>query len=208
MILVLCALAREAAALRRLSHSGLRVEVVGMGAAAEPCVRALLERERPQLVINAGICGGLHPEWPIGRVVEPSEIVDAHGQVFQSNSDAPARLLTIDHLALSRETKSELRTRFSADLVDMEAAIIAQVSTEYDVPFRVIKAISDDAATTLPSELPAIAPHGRPHVLRLVRAMMVRPRLIRELLRLGANTNLALRELQHVVASTDQSGLA
>lgn len=155
--------------------------VTGMGPeAAARSVRAALVRERPAMVINAGIAGALHPGFGIGDVVEVAAAAHAqvehpgHREFLALSASRPdwwprdlrrGRLLTRATPLFDPEEASRLATR--ADLVDMEGAAVAEVCAEAEIPCLLIKAVSDfaDDRATLLSNL-AGASHALAQVLR------------------------------------------
>lgn len=160
----------------------------GMGptAAATEARRLLAAFPRPPVVLSVGIAGGLRPGLGVGDVVVPSEVVSSAGRWMCAPFLGPTsgRLLTVDRVILGPAEKQRLADEHVADLIDMEAAGIAAVCHELGVPFAAVKAVCDPFDTALPRELPDIAPDGRPRVGRLLWAMLRRPRLIGELMRL------------------------
>ena len=139
----------------------------------------LLEKYKPDFVINTGSAGGLNPDLNVGDVVISSEVrhhdVDVtafgyeYGQVpklpaaFEADSalvniaETCAReiegmqvvkgLITTGDSFMSDPDRVEaIKTKFSGlQAVEMEAAAIAQVSHQFEVPFVVIRSLSDIA---------------------------------------------------------------
>ena len=139
----------------------------------------LLEKYKPDFVINTGSAGGLNPDLNVGDVVISSEVrhhdVDVtafgyeYGQVpklpaaFEADSalvniaETCAReiegmqvvkglITTGDSFMNDPDRVEAIRTKFSGlQAVEMEAAAIAQVSHQFEVPFVVIRSLSDIA---------------------------------------------------------------
>ena len=83
----------------------------------------------------------------------------------------------------------------------MEQAMAHQFAASINVPFLGIRAISDTADQTLdPIVLRLINPEGDLQIPALLAALVRRPALIVYLKRLGANSDLALRNLGAAVA--------
>ena len=55
----------------------------------------------------------------------------------------PATILSGDAFLQCKSKREKLREEFQAHLVDMESAVVAQVSSRMKVPFLAIRAISD-----------------------------------------------------------------
>ena len=95
------------------------------------------------------ICRGL-AHWDGDRQSYwPANIIDATtGERFECN-DGNGTLVTTDH-GVGREEKLELAARWGADLVDMEAATVARLAQKRNLPFRALRAISDQVEDKLP----------------------------------------------------------
>jgi nucleoside phosphorylase len=136
----------------------LLVTISGMGkvAAALAChvqIREFMVDE----VVNAGVCGALHsdPGNALGALFCIATAVEGDHEVF---GEAPlpiisdgkidwdqraARLVTCDRPVFNDDERLELSA--TADLVDMEGAAIARVAAMYQVPWTMIKGITDTA---------------------------------------------------------------
>ncbi len=199
----LFALQRETRGIRR---AGVRIEVIGMGldAARANTERLLCDSPPPSLIVSVGICGGLRDGLNVGDLVVPCEVVTADRQLWKCEPialPATGRLLSVNRLVSSVEEKRRLHVEHAADIVDMEAASIAVICAERGIPFAAIKAISDTASESLPTELEQIAPNGHVRIGQLLLAMGKRPRLIADLLRLQRTTSLAIARLGEAAES-------
>jgi adenosylhomocysteine nucleosidase len=85
----------------------------------------------------------------IDRVYWPAIVIDAKtGERFECG-DGKGTLVTADH-AVGRDEKLKLADRWDADLVDMEAATVARMAQMRSLPFRALRAVSDQADDELP----------------------------------------------------------
>jgi len=137
----------------------LVIAITGMGlAAASAGIAALLARERPQGVVNAGIAGALHGGHALGAVLRVGAVAECEGDTLTAEAFCALDHAALDWLApaapaarlISRATPlfdARLRDRLarSADLVDMEGARIAAGCREARVPCALLKAVSDRA---------------------------------------------------------------
>ena len=105
------------------------------------------------------------------------------------------RLLTVASLVGRPEEKRRLGERSGAVAVDMESAAVARLCHAAGVPFGCLRVISDDVDAPLSEALLGVLGAGRVQPGRLTAAVLRRPALIAELLRLGAHTRLAARRL-------------
>ena len=199
----LFALQRETRGVRR---AGVRIEVIGMGpdAARANTERLLRASPPPARIVSVGICGGLRDGSNVGDLVVPCEVVTADGQLWKCEPialPATGRLLTVNRIVSSVAEKRRLHIEHAADIVDMEAASIAAICAERNIPFAAIKAISDTATDNLPTELEQIAPDGQVRLGQLLFAMWKRPQLIADLLRLQRTSAIAIARLGEAAES-------
>ncbi|ODT99079.1 MAG: nucleoside phosphorylase [Planctomycetes bacterium SCN 63-9] len=177
------------------------VAVVYSGAgrsAARIATQILIAGHRPNLIISAGFAGGLNPGFTRGQLIYPSEILDLDGNRFpvalldthEAPSDASSnlRLLTVDAIARTAAEKADLRTRFGADLVDMETSAVAEVCQSQGHGFLSIRTISDDAAAELPAEIVAMLNRSLSfQVGAAFRAIWNRPTAVKDFWTLHSN---------------------
>jgi len=180
--------------------------VAGMGrGAARRGTQLLLDGHRPQWVVSAGYGGALDPALRRNDVVLPDEVIDEAGARFRIDVALPpgpadrrfgtGRLVTVDRLIMTAAEKAALRSRFGADVVDMETAAVAAVCHERGVRFLALRVISDEAGVDLPREVLAIVgPSGSYRVGAAVGAIWKRPSSLKDL--------WALRE--HAVEAADR----
>jgi adenosylhomocysteine nucleosidase len=180
-VLILFALEREAAPLRRLARGvpHVRVHVTGVGrkAAGEAASRLLEHAPIPALVVAAGFCGALVPALRVGDIV------------------TSPRIFTADHIVGTPAEKRLLAEQQNADAVDMESAAIADACAARGVPFRAVRAVSDAADTALSPDLVQLLSGGNVSPWKAVRALVRKPALLGEFLRLARDTKLASRTL-------------
>jgi len=177
VIIVVFALEREAAPFRRAARAlpGVSIHVSGVGRGAAREVASRLVGERPSLVIAAGFCGALKPSLCVGDVVKSPHI------------------LTVDHLVTDPAEKCRLGEFH--DAVDMESAAVEAVCAESGVRFVAVRAVSDTADTALSPELVRLLSGGNVSVWKACGALVRKPSLLGEFLRLGRDTKLAARNL-------------
>jgi adenosylhomocysteine nucleosidase len=139
----------------------LLVTVSGMGkvAAALAC-QAQIREFKVDEIVNAGVCGALHsdPGIALGALFCIATAVEGDHEIFGQApqpiiSDGKidwdqraARLITCDRPVFDADERQALSA--IADLVDMEGAAIARVAALYQVPWTMIKGITDTAASS------------------------------------------------------------
>jgi adenosylhomocysteine nucleosidase len=186
----------------------------GMGHAATEYVLAWLEQRplyggvpyRPKLILSTGFAGGLSPELHTGALVLATEVCDLEGNcwpcpwpgVLTGNWQPPlvrGRLLTAAKPVATGEEKLALASKHGALAVDMESALVARWCRRQGVPFGALRVIADDASTTLSPAMLKLLEAGVPSRTSAAAAVLRRPWLLRELLRLARQTSLAGEEL-------------
>jgi adenosylhomocysteine nucleosidase len=140
------------------TQPALLVTVSGMGkvAAALACQTQIREFKADE-IINAGVCGALHSGSGIalGALFCIATAVEGDHEVFGEPPKAiisdgkidwdqrAARLVTCDRPVFNADERQALSA--AADLVDMEGAAIARVAAMYQVPWTMIKGVTDTA---------------------------------------------------------------
>jgi adenosylhomocysteine nucleosidase len=184
-VAVVFALEREAAPFRRaareLPHVSVHVSGVGRTRARAATERVLHE-SRPALVVAAGFCGALAQHLRVGDIV------------------TSPRILTVDHLVSDPAEKRRLGEHH--DAVDMESAAVEEVCAEHAIRFLAVRAVSDECDTALSPELVRLLSGGKVSVRRACAALLCKPSLLGEFLRLARDTNVAARMLSDALVRT------
>lgn len=147
----------------------------GVGPArAEAGARALIENGARALM-SFGVAGGLSQAAPAGMVVLATSVADGdarhettaawRAEIRQRIGDThpvvEAPLAGSDHMVPSPEAKRQLHSDTSAIACDMESHAVARVAGAYNVPFVVVRAISDPHDRVVPTwVLGCLTPDG------------------------------------------------
>lgn len=162
---------------------------------------------RPRVLLSAGFAGALHPDLHVGDIVLAREVVDAAGQRWPTTwpDQLPpgpwqpplhqGPLLTSPRLVATGAEKRTLHQRHQALAVDMESAMVAQMCHRLQIPFACVRAISDDAQTSLSPRLVSLLAGGRVSPWRLLGNVLRSPTLLPDLWRLGRQTKMAAENL-------------
>jgi adenosylhomocysteine nucleosidase len=156
---------------------------------------------RPTLVVSAGFSGALASGLHVGDLIVAENVCDGDGVCRPATwpiavvSYQRGRLLTVPNIVGSPEEKRRLAERSGAVAVDMETGVVADLCAAAGVPFGCLRAISDDADTYLSESLLTLLQGGGVRPTRLLAAVLRRPTLIAELMRLSAHTRKAARRL-------------
>jgi len=207
-VVVLFALEREAAPFRRAvrRRPGIRIAVTGVGqTSAKQAVATVLAGPPSRLIVMAGFCGALRPGMSVGQVVIPEVVVDASGRAWPTaeallplgvlQSVRMGRILTTNRLIAGPAEKQQLGTRHQADAVDMESAVVAAACALADTPFLAVRAVSDTVDTTLSPTLVRLLAGGAVSIRRVCAALVGKPSLLIEFLRLARDTRTAAQQL-------------
>jgi len=172
--------------------------VVAIGGMGEYCARhaaeTVIAEFQPRLLVSAGIAGAISSMLKVGDVGRIREVVEvATGQRYPTNSGEWV-LVTVPEVS-HPAGKRELRARFGADVVDMEAAAVAQVAQQRGVGFAAVKSVSEEAGFRLPPLQRFIGPKGRFHSGRFLFYVALRPQWWPALARMRKNTTIAATNL-------------
>ena len=172
---------------------GSVVVVTGMGAdRSRAALEWLLRAHRPARAISAGFCGSLVELYPVGSIVRPAAVLD--------EGDPPHHgpgvgIVSVNAPVLGSEARRRLHAKTGAAVVDMESATVKKVCVEAGIAFDCLRVVSDGLGEPLPAELPAIVDGERVRVGPLMIALMRRPGLAIDLVRLARRSRTAARLL-------------
>ena len=185
--------------------------VVALGGIGEKCARRAAESAigyaQPKLLLSAGIAGAISPTLKVGDVGRIREVVDvATGERYSAQGGEWVLATSPDVTDASE--KRELLTKYGADVVDMEAAAVAQVAKEHGLEFAAVKSISDDASFTMPPLIRFINQKGKFATGRFLLYVALRPKWWPVLGKMRTNIAIASanlsRAVEHLIASSSQ----
>lgn len=161
---------------------------------ARRAAEVAIEYAQPQRLISAGIAGALSPKLKVGDVGHIREVIDVASGVRYPGMSGDWVLATAQDVS-SVAGKRELLAKQGADVVDMEAAAVAQVAKERGLEFASVKAISDDAAFEMPPLNRFIGENGRFATPTFLLYVALHPRWWATLGRIKKNSDLATKNL-------------
>jgi len=181
---------------------------------SERCAAALIERERPGLLIVAGFGGAARDGIPTGSVIVAFEVVEPGGASWRANGDLVAlalrtgdasvregRIATVDRLHGTEDEKRRLGRDLHADAVDMESSGAARAADRSGVPFLCVRAIFDEIGFELPFDPSRmLTDEGDVRPVAALREILSRPGGILRLPALRARAREAGRALGTAVA--------
>ncbi len=175
----------------------------GMGAAA---ARRAVARRCPMAgPTRSSPTGGPAPSPALSsrpRRIAISEIIDhGSGERFATRIPEGMRLVTLDHVARADE-KRRLAETHQAVLVDMEAAAVARLAAESEIPFYCFKGISDAYTDNLPDFSRFISPKASFACQPSWRMPRFTLRYWSSLARLGKNSSIAASNLARLLSKS------
>lgn len=183
------------------------------GHALEIAIRAItaadLQSSLLEGVVSVGLCGGLDPDLREGQLVVATEIRAVNSdEVFKTcmvEADEPFHagiVITQDRIASTAAEKSQLRARYGAIGVEMEALGLAARAKRARLPLCCIKAVSDRADESFGIDLNGSrSPDGRISRGKIVLKGLAKPNVIPELFRLRRRADMAAGALGDFLVS-------
>lgn len=174
-----------------LAGHACTLAVIGMG--PPHCVsrtRTLIESLHPGSLLLAGFAGALDPELPQGHLHHCATGESIH---------------TVEHIVGSPEEKRSLWQSTGRPLIDMETAHVRALCREWQIPFSVLRIVSDTAQDSLPTEVlrhSYDANRGQTTPFRMAFHLLCHPSGIPALIRFLQPLGPLREKLGEAVAST------
>ncbi len=184
------------------------IAVDGIGEkAARHAAQVVIEQARPRMLISAGLAGALSPQLKIGDVERIREVVNVVTGERYAAREGEWVLATSQEIS-DVTKKKVLMANYKADVVDMEAAAVAQVAKDRGLEFAAVKAISDDASFEMPPLARFVDGNGRFNKQQFLVFVALHPKWWGTLGKLRTNSRIAsanlCRALEHLIQSSCQ----
>ena len=176
----------------------------GIGAeAARRAAEAAIVKYSPEVLISAGIAGGLVPELHVGETIFPTLVIDSQDG---SRHETAIKNAPVANTPLGRTTvvsspqivgvaqKQQLAKSYGAQAVDMESAAVSRAAMTHNLPFLAVKSISDEYDFEMP-EMAQFVRDGTFQEKRFALYVALRPWLWLRVFRLARNTRIASENL-------------
>ncbi|MEM8645665.1 MAG: purine and other phosphorylase-like protein, family 1 [Pseudomonadota bacterium] len=214
---ILTGLAFEADLVRKVSKNmnwgadAPEVRCIGMGGAGAGAATQEMADIGVEGVVSFGLAGGLDPALQAGTLLVPRIVLGGTGEPLAVHESwraqllgrlgaertvAEGPLLSGARLITTKEAKQAAFQKSRAQAADMESAKVAVAANDAGLPFLVLRAVADDAATTLPPAAEAMDQRGRLVIAQLIGSLVRRPWQVPALVKLGAKTRSAVSALE------------
>lgn len=162
---------------------------------------------RPKLILFAGFGGALSDTLRVGDLVLADSVTDDECTTFATTwpGELPAgewrpplkrgRILTSTRLIGDPAEKKQLGAKHQAVAVDMESVVLAKHCARREIPFGVLRAISDDCDAAVSPGLFTVLSGGSVSIPKTLWALTRSPKLLPEMIRLAKHTRLAADNL-------------
>lgn len=182
--------------------------------AAKAGISQLFAHREVDALIVVGVAGGLAPNLRVGAVVAARAVHNGSGPVAEPDRGwldlALAREGTVEGtvvsasgIAVDPESKSRLWLELGAGepaVVDLESAAYARAAAAKNIPYLVVRAVSDTAGETLPLDFNRFrGPDGGIDRNRVLRHALLHPALLPRLLALRDRVRECSQKLADVV---------
>jgi adenosylhomocysteine nucleosidase len=158
----------------------------GMGREQVLAAFALALQQGPvSEIISIGFAGALRTQIARGTLYWPEIVIDAAtGEQFRCMGGRSGVLVTADRV-LNAEEKAKAASQWHADIVDMEAAVVARAALEQGIPFRALKVVSDAVDDKLPDFNRFVDEYGGFHESKFTMHLVMHPWQIPAAMRVG-----------------------
>ena len=171
---------------------------------AGDAVDAVKERERMDVLVSTGFCGGLEPSLNACDIFVATE-VSGVGPAIPPTNPRPfktGKLLSVDRVVSTAGEKSELG-KTGASAVEMEAAAVAARAQQWNVPFYAVRVITDASYESFPLDFNRMrGVDGRFSRARILGAALLRPAVFPKLMELNKRTKRAAQALGDFLADS------
>jgi adenosylhomocysteine nucleosidase len=169
----------------------------GAGQAAATRAFAALEAGGPiDLVFSIGWAGALRADLAPGSAHNVAGVIDAKtGERFRCDAGAGDLWLVTTPTVAGEKEKLRLAASYNAALVDMEAAALARLAAQRQIPFYAIKGVSDSLHDRLPDLNRFLTSQGQFQTARFALFAAFRPIYWPSLIKMGENSKKASQNI-------------
>ena len=206
---ILCGFEAEAVVARKLTSR------VACSGAVETLAFERAERlvkDGATALVSFGVAGGLDPRLTNETIIIAKEIAGNDNQRWSCDAGLITRFKAAaphgldgavygsTHLVPTPAEKKILHANTGCIIVDMESHVVAQVASRYNLPFAVLRGVSDSVEDGFPdAALSGISPDGSTNMNAVYKSLLRNPFQIPALLKLFKHTGIALKQLDAVI---------
>jgi adenosylhomocysteine nucleosidase len=177
-----------------LASEGVLLMATGEGAvSAERGLSALLSNWQIEALLVVGVAGAISPDLAVGDLVVADSVKDQRGELalpdaallqraLASGNVVQGGVLSVDRIVAKPSGKQALWQRVGGgkyQVVDLESATYARLATENEIPYLVLRAISDTASESLPLDFNEFrTSEGRINRGKVARHLIFHPHLV------------------------------
>ena len=148
----------------KIGDMSIAVVLSGVGQKnAEEAAKKLIDVFEPKSICSAGYAGGLSARLKQLAICVPEQVIrESDGKVLCLSESIPRKtslmpnkltLITVNDVVETPEQKLMLHECTSAEIVDMETFVIADVCRERNVPFYAFRVVLDAADDQIPKDI-------------------------------------------------------
>jgi len=206
---ILCGFEAEAIVARKLTPH----------VACSGAIEALAFERAEQLVkqgatalVSFGVAGGLDPKLNSEAIIIAKEIAGNGNQRWACDASLISRFKAAaphgldgavygsTYLVPTPSDKKKLFAATGCVIVDMESHVVATVATKYNLPFAVLRGVSDSVEDGFPdAALKGLNPDGSNNMNAVYKSLLRNPFQIPALLKLFKQPGIALKQLDAVI---------
>ena len=190
---------------------------------AHRAIREAAEFHRPDHILSVGFAAGLDPALRAGQACHATTVTtpaaetidltarswlptDANGFLNRIPIQRGA-LLTIDQAVCTPNHKHDLFHKHRCLIADMEGYAVAELANKMGIGLDILKAISDPADMTLPKNIDRwVTDDGCPNPWAVARGLLIRPRDLPRVLKLGRHAAASADNIAQVVQAVIEQG--
>lgn len=183
---------------------------------AEAAFETLIAVEIPDVVVSFGFCGAVLPSMAVGDVAmagscvpyegntadmtkeiairPPREILENQGEIGRNHgfSVKLCEFITSARLLNKNELRGRLPEGIESPVLDMETWGLARMARDQGIPFLAVRAVSDGDDEELPFCMEEfLDKEMKIRITKVMAAIIARPGIIAQLMRLGINAGVA-----------------
>jgi nucleoside phosphorylase len=183
-----------------------RVATMGIGAPNAATLVRAIHAGGADVIVVAGVAGGLKPEHAAGEILVARRVRSEHGgretvvndRLLSVAADAGATIVeafvSVDRIVARAEEKARLGRQ--GDAVDMESFAMLGEAESFRLPAVAIRVVGDTACEDLPVDfMRAIRPDGAIHVRGVLLEIASHPARWPAIVRFGLSNRRALTRL-------------